>query len=354
MARPILILRSTIYNKINKLSTYAGLQFGHITTNDSATLLCNIRPIKSINWKKNPFFVPGIFSSTYCTEHTPSRLRKYTTFPPGGFLSADIDRIATKIKDESCNVLVMAGAGLSTPSGIPDFRSPESGIYDNLQKYKLPYPEAIFDIDYFRAQPQPFNTWCKEYLPGVNYKPSIGHYFVRLLQDKGKLLRHYTQNIDGLDVLAGVEEENIVAAHGSFSNASCINCKKPADLEEVKKTILSDGTPYCEACGGLVKPDIVFFGEMLPERFWTLRDRDVGLTDILICIGTSLEVYPFAGVADSVPKNIPRLLINRDLVGSFGTRTNDHHISGDLAVTIQLLVDKLGWSEELKRYLETF
>ena len=107
-----------------------------------------------------------------------------------------------------------------------------------------------------------------------------------------------------------------------------------------------------QECGGLVKPNIVFFGEMLPERFWILQDRDVHLTDFVICIGTSLEVYPFAGVADAVPKIVPRLLINRDLVGSFGTRTNDHHLGGDLVKSLELLVDKLGWTEEMRHYCE--
>ena len=82
--------------------------------------------------------------------------------------------------------------------------------------------EAIFDISYFRHHPKPFNVWSKEFLPGVNYRPSIGHYFIRLLQDKELLLRHYTQNIDGLETLAGIEDEKIVAAHGSFGTASCI------------------------------------------------------------------------------------------------------------------------------------
>lgn len=131
------------------------------------------------------------------------------------------------LDDESASgtpsVVVMAGAGLSTPSGIPDFRSPGDGLYSKLkQRATLPYPEAIFEIDYFRRNPAPFYDWCREYLPGVRYRPSIGHFFLKLLQDKGRLLRVYTQNIDGLEVLAGVHESNVVAAHGSFSSASCI------------------------------------------------------------------------------------------------------------------------------------
>ena len=186
------------------------------------------------------------FSNKLCTGHIRSTLEKSAIFPPGGSLNPDLDQIVDLLKNKSENVLVLAGAGLSTPSGIPDFRSPTSGIYDNLQKYKLPYAEAIFDIEYFRGNPEPFITWSKEYLPGIKYKPSIGHYFIRLLQEKGKLLRHFTQNIDGLELLAGVEKEKIVAAHGSFSTASCIYCKKLADYEEVKNTILNDSIPHCK------------------------------------------------------------------------------------------------------------
>ena len=116
----------------------------------------------------------------------------------------------------------MSGAGLSTPSGIPDFRTPGTGIYSNLKKFNLPYPEAIFDIQYFQMKPEPFYAWVKEFFPGVNYQPNEGHYFIKELNEKGKLLRHFTQNIDGLDLLAGLPENKMVFAHGSFASASCI------------------------------------------------------------------------------------------------------------------------------------
>ena len=129
---------------------------------------------------------------------------------------------AAKIIDQSSKVIVMTGAGLSTPSGIPDFRTPGSGIYDNLQKYNLPYPEAIFDIDYFRSKPEPFYAWAKEFFPtGYKYKPNEGHHFIKTLNEKEKLLRLFTQNIDGLELLAGLPMEKMVFAHGSFSSASC-------------------------------------------------------------------------------------------------------------------------------------
>jgi len=363
MSHQSFVMIHAALQQVNKLcnKSAATFQTRYLTTSNTSSQQQNTKQIKCQKWKKSSnifsskikYFTTGYFHRSFSATNTPSRKAQFSTFPPDSSLDTDLDQVAELIKHECNHVLVMAGAGLSTPSGIPDFRSPESGIYDNLKKYHLPYPEAIFDIDYYRGNPQPFNTWSKEYLPGVNYKPSIGHYFVRILQDQGKLLRHFTQNIDGLELLAGVREENIVAAHGSFSTASCIYCKRPSDFEEVKTAILNDETPHCKECGGLVKPDIVFFGEMLPERFWTLKDRDTNLTDCLICIGTSLEVYPFAGIADSVPNDTPRLLINRDLVGSFGTRHKDHHLSGDLVKSIELLVDKLGWTEELKEYCKT-
>ena len=92
-------------------------------------------------------------------------------------VNQDINKIA-QVLDTSNNIVVMAGAGLSTASGIPDFRSPNTGIYANLQKYNLPYPEAIFELEYFRHNPRPFNTWAKEFFPGVNYLPNTAHYLL--------------------------------------------------------------------------------------------------------------------------------------------------------------------------------
>ena len=251
MTRTLSLFISVTYQKVNKFRIHNGLQAGYIRGLTICRQQRNIQSIKFRTCTTNRFLPLAssplaCTAKGFCTVSSKLSLRTHTTFPPGNSLNEDIDLIAVKLKNELKNVLVVAGAGLSTPSGIPDFRSPGSGIYDNIQKYKLPYPEAIFDIEYFRTHPQPFNTWSKEFLPGVNYQPSIGHYFIRLLQDKNKLLRHFTQNIDGLEVLAGVQEQNIVAAHGSFSTASCIYCKKPADFQKVKTAILNEETPHCQ------------------------------------------------------------------------------------------------------------
>jgi NAD-dependent deacetylase sirtuin 3 len=133
-------------------------------------------------------------------------------------------------------VLVLTGAGISTPSGIPDFRTPGTGIYDNLEKFKVPYPEAIFEKEYFRRNPRPFFKIAKDLLPNKKqYKPNKIHYFIRLLQEKKILHRLYTQNIDNLETLAGIRPDKLVEAHGSFKSAKCTKCSNeyPAEYAEV-------------------------------------------------------------------------------------------------------------------------
>eukprot|EP01147_Barroeca_monosierra_P009494 gene9494-1735_t len=204
----------------------------------------------------------------------------------------------------------MAGAGISTSAGIPDFRSPGTGLYDNLQKYNLDAPEDVFSIDFFRSNPSPFFELARELYPG-NFKPTPSHIFIRLLQEKDMLLRHYTQNIDTLERVAGIREEKLVEAHGSFATASCVTCKTLAEPESVKASVFSSDVPLCVQCEGIVKPDIVFFGENLPAKFNKLFRKDLQTADALIVLGTSLTVHPFASLIRYARDDVPRLLINR-------------------------------------------
>ncbi|XP_053655066.1 NAD-dependent protein deacetylase sirtuin-3 isoform X2 [Cherax quadricarinatus] len=257
--------------------------------------------------------------------------------------------VAKFIKERATNVLVMVGAGISTPSGIPDFRTPGTGLYDNLQKYNLPYPEAIFDIHFFMMDPRPFFALAQDLYPGVNYKPNVVHHFLRLLYEEEKLQMVYTQNIDGLERLAGIPDTKLMEAHGTFATASCTLCGKMHNSNKVKQAIIEGDIPMCEAtnCKGKVKPDIVFFGENLPPSFWDYHQH-IHFTDLLLIIGTSLEVYPFAGIADAVGTQTPRVLINLNAVGSLGRRTTDVILTGDLEESVHSLVRELGWEEKLK------
>lgn len=266
--------------------------------------------------------------------------------------------VARLVKLGRCkNVVVVAGAGISTASGIPDFRTPGTGLYANLEKYNIPYPEAIFNIDYFSNDPQPFFSLAKALYPG-SHRPNYIHYFIRTLHHKGLLLRMYTQNIDGLEKLCGIPDDKLVEAHGSFATASCHLCYTSYPAEEAKHAIMSDNVPTCSFCAATVKPDVVFFGEDLPQKYF-LHTQDFPKADLLIIMGTSLQIEPFASLVNTVRSTVPRLLLNRHAVGPFEKvplRRGDHMELGDLEHTVRRFAEMLGWNveiEELMRSQET-
>jgi len=163
------------------------------------------------------------------------------------------------------NIVIMCGAGISVNAGIPDFRSPSAGLYFKLRKYNLPYPEAVFDGGYFRQDPRPFYGLIREIFPET-LSPTTTHKFFSLLHQKGLLRRIYTQNIDALEVLAGIPPEKIIEAHGSFQSAYCTQCQETYDLRWLKREIFSpetnDEVPKCEKCQAVVRPDVVLFGQL--------------------------------------------------------------------------------------------
>lgn len=266
-----------------------------------------------------------------------------------------LESVAEALRNGSINrVMIVAGAGISCSAGIPDFRSPGSGLYDNLQKFDLPYGEAIFDVDFYARNPQPFVTLAKEIWPGVKYRPTLTHSFFSLLDKKGCLLRVYTQNIDGLEAVAGVNDDKLVECHGHFRSASCISCQSKYDALLCKSSMVEKGEPpSCLTCGGIVKPDITFFGEVMPQRFAQLIHDDCASTDLVIVLGTSLMVAPVANVPDWMPNGIPRLLVNRDVVGSFRLdNQNDVILQGDCDDGVRKLCRQIGWEDELDTIFE--
>ena len=246
-------------------------------------------------------------------------------------------------------ILLQVGAGISTSAGIPDFRSPDTGLYANLAKLDLPFAEAVFDISYFRSNPLPFYTLAHELYPG-KYRPTVSHSFVRLLSDKGLLLKLFTQNIDCLDRKAGVPDNQIIEAHGSFACQHCIECKSPFPDDLMKQAVAKAEVPHCltPQCNGLVKPDIVFFGEALPQNFHENRSLP-SVADLCIVMGTSLSVQPFASLPSLCPEGVPRVLINLERVGGLGSRSDDVLILGECDLGVRKLAAALGWEEELDR-----
>ncbi|QLQ79272.1 hypothetical protein HG537_0B06200 [Torulaspora globosa] len=280
-----------------------------------------------------------------------------------------IKKVAEHLKNyPEAKVIFMVGAGISTSCGIPDFRSPETGLYHNLAKLNLPFAEAVFDVDYFDKNPQPFYTLARELYPG-NFKPSKFHYLMKLFEKNNRLQRIYTQNIDTLEHQALIHESYVIEAHGSFSRNHCIKCSKEYPLEKFKSKLKideidfedSDRTEFdyakCDDCGGLVKPAIVFFGEGLPSRFfdtweedqeWFLNEKEKN--HLVLIAGTSLTVYPFASLPEEVPSEIRRALINKELVGDFKTfpRKEDIIFHGNVDDAARELAAELGWLADLE------
>ncbi len=204
------------------------------------------------------------------------------------------------IIQNSKNIVFFGGAGVSTESGIPDFRS-KDGLYN--QKYKYP-PEMILSHTFFKNNTEEFYKFYKEKMNSLNFNPNITHVKLAELEKEGKLKTVITQNIDGLHQKAG--SKNVLELHGSILRNYCIKCKKFYSAEFV---FSSKGVPKCE-CGGIIKPDVVLYEENLNENILNSAIQAIQNAEVLIVAGTSLTVYPASGLVNFFKgKNL--ILINK-------------------------------------------
>jgi NAD-dependent deacetylase len=211
-------------------------------------------------------------------------------------------RFLEKLKAHEGKTTVLTGAGISTPSGIPDFRSP-TGIYS---KYD---PEELFGLDNFLKNPSYFYTFALEYLFTMkNAKPNSVHLMLKKLEDIGLIKGIVTQNIDMLHEKAG--SKNVANAHGSMKTGHCLNCWKEYSLNEMEERALksNDKVARCD-CGGLIKPDIVFFGEPLPEKDVKLAYEMLESSTLVVAMGTTLAIYPVGAFPEIVLRNGGELVI---------------------------------------------
>jgi NAD-dependent deacetylase len=189
------------------------------------------------------------------------------------------------------SVVALTGAGISVPSGIPDFRTPRSGLWESVD------PMEVAHIDAFHAEPVRFWRFYGERFSSLRDKrPNDAHRALVSLEEHGLLDGVITQNIDMLHREAGTAE--VIEMHGSIATCSCLSCPGPVNLEEVRLLIEAerDGVPRCQHCGSPLKPDVVLFGEMLDERALERARRLCEGADVLLCVGSSLEVHPVAGL----------------------------------------------------------
>lgn len=207
-----------------------------------------------------------------------------------------------KIIDESDNIVFFGGAGVSTESGIPDFRSVD-GLYN--QKYDYP-PEEILSHGFFVAKTEEFYKFYRDKMLILGVKPNAAHLKLAELEKAGKLKAVVTQNIDGLHQAAG--SRNVFELHGSVHRNYCTKCRRFFDADYIRN---SDGIPYCDRCGGLIKPDVVLYGEGLDDGTVNGAINAISNADVLIIAGTSLSVYPAAGMVRFFGGR-HLVLINRD------------------------------------------
>jgi NAD-dependent deacetylase len=185
-------------------------------------------------------------------------------------------------------VLALTGAGISVPSGIPDFRSPGTGLWENVD------PMEVAHIEVFLRDPERFWRFYGHRFAALRGKePNGAHHALVELERRGVLEAVVTQNIDGLHRLAGTRD--LIEVHGSIGTSSCLQCGARVELADVRRLIeaADDGVPRC-ACGAALKPDVVLFGELLPEAALARASALAAQADLLLCVGSSLEVYPIA------------------------------------------------------------
>ena len=210
-------------------------------------------------------------------------------------LTSQAERLAEMLR-ESSSTVVLTGAGVSVPSGIPDFRSPGTGLWENVD------PMEVAHIDAFHRDTARFWRYYRPRFHELGSKrPNPAHQALAQLETRGMVEAIITQNIDRLHRAAG--SERVIEVHGSIETSSCTSCGDRVGIDEVESLFSDEGVALCRGCGGKVKPDVVLFGEFLPEHAMAEATALCEDAELILCVGSSLEVYPVAG--------LPSVALNR-------------------------------------------
>lgn len=228
--------------------------------------------------------------------------------------------------------VILTGAGISTASGIPDFRSENSGLW---QKYD---PYEVASLSAFRYHPEKFFNFIRSFAQDIVLaQPNPGHIGLARLQQAGYLQTVVTQNVDGLHQRAGAQ--NVLEMHGSFGTLTCIDCYRQVSSVGHLEPFLEHGwLPRCPHCSGILKPDTVLFGEQLPKKIWLKAQEACKRCDLLIVIGSSLEVMPVAGLPLRALENGAHLIVINRTETYIDLRA-DIVFHEDLVEIISLMVD---------------
>lgn len=206
---------------------------------------------------------------------------------------------------EAHHAVALTGAGVSTDSGIPDFRSPSTGLWAQYN------PLEVASIEGFRSNPVRFyEFWRLRFAKLAEAQPNITHRVLAELEARGYLKCVITQNIDNLHQKAG--SRRVLEVHGTYTRGICLGCRKIYSIYEIFKKVERSSVPLCDECNDLLKPDVVLFGELLTQDFESALD-EIERCDLLFVLGTSLEVYPVAGLVPQAKRHGAQVVIvNRD------------------------------------------
>ncbi len=244
-------------------------------------------------------------------------------------------------------IVLLTGAGISTSAGIPDFRS-NTGLFKNvIEKFNVKSPEDFFCKELFKTKPELFYSFCKG-MDFDHYSPTRTHFFIRYLMEQQLAKILFTQNIDGLEIKAGIDQNKIVFAHGTTTLGHCSQCNEPIDINEIKECVKNGLVKYCPKCGGPCKPRIVLFGENLPNNFYESM-HFLQETDLVIIMGTSLKVEPFASLTDMVDKKSWIVVINREKVGNFNYNnisSTKLFLEGTCDDVVKQILEDCGWWDD--------
>jgi len=280
----------------------------------------------------------------------------------------------------------LAGAGISTSCGIKDFRSPDSGIYSLIAASEHPLlaaigePQEVFNFETFSAEPEIFYAAAPIVLSSMiqTSSPSLTHRFITKLEEHGKLSTCFTQNIDGLEEKAGLSTSRLIQCHGDLKNATCLKCSASVPIEQILPVAMTGNVPLCEkqiqkrtktksgsssssssskqstsiSCGGVMKPSCVFFSEPLPSSLLTSLQEAAKTADLLLIIGTSLNVAPVNLLPRMVKSDIPVVLINKERISSLKSSVEfDLELIGDADVIVNEIMRQLKWSDHPSDHL---